>query len=562
MCPTRKERERPIPAADLRRPRRSAIRARLTTCLLSIALLATLAGCRSTNRNEDSTIRRDADAGREAFAEGYDAKAIKRYRAAVKRSWALDDPYEISRNTYNLAAVLMSVGRYDEARDWLYEARDEALRLGKSDAHIRLLEAKVARRQGFPYDATQITQTVALATHADAMLPRCSRCLSALGPKDEKGCCECPHCGAIHVGHHVFHEPVEYCKKKQRGCNRHSKRREKRAYEAVSEVQVHLMRANLAADENRLEAADEEWEEARRKVRWVKDEAVHAEVERVAGRLSMLRMMPRAAAARFDREAELLRQAAHYREIPFALISAGEAYEMVELIAVAGNRYYRAARTLYGRDDLAGAALLIDRTVVLAELSGDVELQGRLAILFKELVEAFEALPDRDRDLEGDRPESLPMPPVDSSDEIRPEQSFNDSPADLLPPTNAPDNGPRSLSPPNGQEEVPAAILRFRGPPANGPAFPQPPFPWRARPADGRTGRTPTEPQNPAERAAPAGDGFTGPAQKPGAFGDWVATPVPADNLREAVQDTGIRERYIDPRVVRRVEERLTKKVR
>jgi hypothetical protein len=114
----------------------------------------------------------------------------------------------------------------------------------------------------------------------------------------------------------------------------------------------------------------------------------------------------------------LLRQAGHYREIPFALVSAAEAYEMVELFAVAGNRFYRAARTLYGRDDLSGAALLIDRAVVLAEVSGHVELQGRLAILFKEVVLAVEARANRKRDDESDRPESLPMPPADSSDEM------------------------------------------------------------------------------------------------------------------------------------------------
>lgn len=371
-----------------------------------IVLLMLLTGCRSSRRRDetDAEIRRHADAARTAFVEGIDDRAIDRYRKAVRRAWLIDDHQQIGVQSYNLAMALASVGRLGEARDWLGESRAALSRIGKDVTKVQLLEAKIARQQGLPYEAEAMTDMVARAVYL------ASRHHDHHGPQHagHKMCVTLPH-----DPHHVPPTPLVACRHladrvaKRRECH---PRYQKRTITRAAGVEVALIRAELACDEMDLARAAAELAEAEQQVRRVRDLALHAEVERVGGRLLLLQGLPLAAAARFDTEAELLRQAESYRQIPMAYETAGEAYALSGLLDVAADRFIRAAAMLYARGDQVAALWMIDRALPLAEASGSVDIQGRIAIVFAEI---FRAIEDQRPREETDRPRAEDAEPVE-----------------------------------------------------------------------------------------------------------------------------------------------------
>ena len=357
----------------------------LAVCTAALVALAAMGGCRSTSRRDegDAEVRRHAEAARLAFAEGADTEAIDRYRLAVRRAWLLDDPVQIGTNAYNLAATLAAVSRYAEARDWLREARAELVRAGRDPANVQILEAKIARQQGAFFEAVAISDSVHRAVH----VPGGERPNSSLRAAAHK-----PH--QIGAASYVHGQggliPLSDLPKRLSDRRRRKRRSSKHQDRAAAEVQLHLLWASLAMDQADLDRAAEEIETARRYMARVRDLAVHAELERVAARLLLFEGRPLDAAARFDAEAELLRHGESYREIPAAYEAAGGAYESAGVFDLAAERYVRVARILYALDELTAALLFIDRAFPLAEVTGDVDLLGRVSIVFNEAARAVE----------------------------------------------------------------------------------------------------------------------------------------------------------------------------
>ena len=231
----------------------------------------------------------------------------------MKRAWAIDDPVEIGNNAYNLAACLASVGWYEAARDCLAESRAELYRAGLSEADAWLLEAKIARSQGL------LDEAYAIAEGVKETLPRhfVARCTAAIAQNDE--CC------ATQEPVESSHRVIEHLRQiKHRAAHGHHA--EQRQQTRQSTVALHLLHANLACDTHDLDTARNELAAAQRKTRHLRDDEVpRAEILQVRARILLLSMRPAAAALRLDAEADLLRQAGHYREIPLALSSAAEA---------------------------------------------------------------------------------------------------------------------------------------------------------------------------------------------------------------------------------------------
>jgi len=372
------------------------------SCLI---LIVGIAGCRSAaKKNEDSEVRRHAEAAHKAFSIGYDETAVVRYRRAVRRAWAIDDARLIGRHAYNLAAANAAMGHFREARDWLAEARVELTRAGEDTLKTQVLQAHIARQQGFFDEAYALTVAVERAVEAD------EKCRA----KCKKKRSECEHCnhegdttfaGVTSVAAVISH--FEYRERKQPEDRRdHAQSTlEKRA----SEIQVHLLRALLAADQMDLATASDQVAAARRKLRPRVDHAVAAEVERVEGRILALAGEYGPAAARFDEEARRLRMAESYREIPMAYRSAAEAYEMAGLMGMAVDRYIRAARMLYAREAFLPALWCIDRALPIALSGLSPDLEGRLALVFNEIARAVEATAPRDRrKVDGEPVDPLP----------------------------------------------------------------------------------------------------------------------------------------------------------
>ena len=112
------------------------------------------------------------------------------------------------------------------------------------------------------------------------------------------------------------------------------------------------------------------------------DPSLSAAREGLAGSLAA---EPAAAAAHFDRQAELLRRARQYRAVPQALSRAGESWEQAGKPAPATDRFYRAARSFHGRGETGRARELAGRALESATRAGDGQLQQRVEALLREI---------------------------------------------------------------------------------------------------------------------------------------------------------------------------------
>lgn len=358
---------------DERRPRGRASAALLGA--MAAMALAAAAGCRSgdPSRPLDSQIRRNAEAGREAFHEGEIEAALQRYRQALLRAWATDDPLESAHNAYNLSACLAEQGKLVEARDWLHESRAELRRAGADQVSTWLLEAKIAQQMDFVDEAWMLT-TRAVQAHQ-----------AAQGRAAEAVC--------QGVRDHMVKDPCREgcCEKLPLVGKCAEKLHDKQQARIVFDVQVLLLRASLACDQGDLAAATALLGEAWGLLPRVCPLPVRAEAEYVAAKVHLLEGRADLAAGHYDRQADLLRQAGDYRQIPKALEAAGLCYESSGDYLRAAERYYRVARYHFARGRVSQSLTFIQRALPLAEVSGSVEIQIRLALLFREVTLAVKA---------------------------------------------------------------------------------------------------------------------------------------------------------------------------
>lgn len=306
----------------------------IVSLIVCVVLIAS--GCRSApitppvpQAVDDSRLRRLAEDGREQFAEGDVDSAIKNYRKAIRRAWALDDPAEIGTIAFNLAATLFSVGENEEARDWLIESRSELTRAGQSVGNTWLLEAKIARSEGRITDAQSF---IALA--------QCSAAPCEGGNPDD-GCC--------HAG--------DPCDKKTCGAclpcagEKLNEQEKKKHCVTAYDAQILLAKAHIANDFGDVVQATKLLQCARQTIEDSCQRDLRSEIENVAGHIHLNREEPLQAAVHFDREADALREAGNLRQIPYALQLAADAYSSGGRLDLAADRWCRAARVFHGRGD-------------------------------------------------------------------------------------------------------------------------------------------------------------------------------------------------------------------
>src|SRR2546423_3536943 len=108
-------------------------------CLVPAAYCLLLSGCGVGGPNPaakpiDTELAEELSTGRAAFSHGAWGQAASLYASALKRAEAMDDASAIAGAAYNYAAALVQLGRYDDARDALAEARAEAGTAAESTA--------------------------------------------------------------------------------------------------------------------------------------------------------------------------------------------------------------------------------------------------------------------------------------------------------------------------------------------------------------------------------------------------------------------------------------------
>lgn len=309
--------------------------------ILTITILAQ--GCSTPPKqtvSKDSVLVRYVDAGREAFDEGDLDEAEKKYRRALMRAWAIDDPYESGTVAYNLAACLTSRQQYDQAADWLIDARIELCRAQSSAGNTWLLSAEIAMAENRFEDAERYVG------NASSACPPCdlddSSCLC--GPSGKCSDEECREC----------------CIEKLPGIG--PKLREKQADRDCQqgyEARIELARARIAAKQFDAQSAERHLALACELSSEVCDLSLQADRHDVAALIHDVKGEFLQAGAHRDREVKLLRCIGQYREIPNVLDAAAQSYLSAERIELAVDRMVRSARIRLARGQLQDAWLII-----------------------------------------------------------------------------------------------------------------------------------------------------------------------------------------------------------
>ncbi|MCX6991901.1 MAG: hypothetical protein NT011_02035 [Kiritimatiellaeota bacterium] len=321
-----------MPSSVLRHapPKRFAQASRpLSVMSLLAALVLVGTGCSTPPQvvRTDPEIERNVAVARGAYAAGSAEKAAIYYQKALQRARVMDSPAEIARNAYNLAACLAALHSYDAAQACLDEARLEFKRAGIPCRELPLLEAKIARAQGRSQEAVSLARAELNKNH------------------DQND--------AIHI-------------------------------------QWQLLLAELLCDQDQA-AADAELAAIDPKQLKASGAETKAETALTRARIQMLKRHPQEAALQYDIAAGCWQEAGHYSDMASALDQAGHAYEDAGNSALAADRYYRAARSLFESSQFARARDLVDRALPLAVASNQPELQKQL----ERLKTAIEARPEK-----------------------------------------------------------------------------------------------------------------------------------------------------------------------
>jgi tetratricopeptide (TPR) repeat protein len=159
-------------------------------------------------------------------------------------------------------------------------------------------------------------------------------------------------------------------------------------------LQADLIRAHLACDSGNLAGAERLLIQAEGWLPPSPEPLQLARINEVAARIFQLSNRYPLAADHYDRQAIYLRQARQYREMADALNRSGDLWLEAGDIGQAGDRYYRAARSLIAQGDSLAALRIIEKVVNHDQtgLSESDRLKD-IADLFKELQDDLDAAP-------------------------------------------------------------------------------------------------------------------------------------------------------------------------
>lgn len=299
-------------------------------CLSGAVLSAGGCASRPSGRTTDAGISATMKNGRLAFSQGQYTVAAQVYEDAFRRASLLDDAVGAGDSAYNLAACYLALGRHDEAHRYLRESRAELARAGGAGiAEAWLLEARLARAENKPAEA-------------EASL---AKALEAL-PSDQR---------------------------------RHSD----------LAAEIHLVRAVMACASQNAEQARAALDAAR--AAGAEDStspAVRARAALARGHLKSLEHDLAGAAHDFDAAADAFREQKQAAEMARALVLAGERYAATEQFPQAGDRYYRAARSLYAQGLVTPALEQVKAALMSLERSGDEDLLARTQVLLRSIEES------------------------------------------------------------------------------------------------------------------------------------------------------------------------------
>ncbi len=162
-------------------------------------------------------------------------------------------------------------------------------------------------------------------------------------------------------------------------------------------AQTRTLRALLAMELDDFEAAREEWQQAEREGRRVRDERIAARLAEIEGQIALVDDDLIAAATAFDREAHHYRNIGRYTDMSRALARAADVWMLAAEPVKTLDRSYRAARHYAAADQWTDALQLLDRALPALE-DDEVEdlMIQRFAALVDEVASAMKKAAARD----------------------------------------------------------------------------------------------------------------------------------------------------------------------
>lgn len=306
--------------------------------ILSSAFLLFTAGCGSPRvaSRPDAEIDRYAAAAKSAYAAGATESAAMFYQKALNRARLADQPREISRLAYNLAACRTQMQQYSEALELLDEAEFESHKTGTDFPEAVLLRSEIFRHLGRTNEA--------LATAKSGIDAFNNLSPAARGQEN-----------------------------------------------VPARLQLQLFLAELACDQNDGKLALKELDKLDPNLLKSSDTLVQAKAAYARGRALLIEKRPAEAAICFDNAAVLYQKAQHYPDMALALQNSGGAYEAANKRPEAANRHYRAARSLFLYGDNIRAQESFDKASALAKESDDKQMLSALARLKTEIRRSAES---------------------------------------------------------------------------------------------------------------------------------------------------------------------------
>lgn len=309
----------------------STLRRWACSCLLA----SQLCGCASTPpqlAKPDKDLEEHFEDGHEAYNEGILRDAMKDYRLAILRAWAIDSPYDSGTAAYDYAACLVGEEKYDLANRWLLDARVDLARARSSAGNTWLMSAKIAAAQG-QFDEARAAIQCAARAGADCELEEERRLRGPAARHVEESCDESCLSKVPWLGKKI------------------DKKKALQQCESEYQVSIQLSLARLAAAQQDVATARKHLDCACQFAEDLCSLAVQAERHDVYAMVFDIEGKHSEAGGRRDCEADILRAMGEYREIPKVLRAAADSYCMAERNDLAVDRLIRCARIYVARAD-------------------------------------------------------------------------------------------------------------------------------------------------------------------------------------------------------------------
>ena len=301
----------------------------LTCCAACLFLVC---GCASPGKktgplnSTDAVISASSKRAGDAFTQGLFDLAAESYRDALNRARLLDKAEAAAGSAYNLAACYAAMRDFDSARNYLVEARAEFLRVNDpaGAGETWLLDAKMAQAEK-QLDVSE------------------ARCLDAIKLLKE------------------------------------GKRR------SPMLAHAYVLMAYLNCDKNALRDAEQALLMARRADTGIRDPQLLPELLATEAYLNVSQHALVRAALKYDAAAAAYRDLNRGREVAEMLSRAGKMYRADEEHALAGERFYRAARSYLAQGNVDLALKRLETAFESAKYAKDEALNEKCAAFFRSI---------------------------------------------------------------------------------------------------------------------------------------------------------------------------------